>query len=336
MKRYFAVLLTLALLFILPIAASEAAANGEMLITSEKVTGKVNDVVTVDFYLYPNLPDGQKLESLSCTLKYDPELLTLGSVSYIIPEENLTTCLKGNCSIYRDYEDKENNKGIVLFAFADAFGVEQGGFWFRAEFRIEKEGASSFQLLGIEYSGLDGENHSVPYTLSDQKSVGGVSTPTPTPTPTNKPTTKPTSGNSTPTPATTATPTPATNSTPTSQATNSNAPSDTPAQQTTAVPTDTPDNNSGNGSNESGSAVPSDVPVIVVQETATPGSGEGQENTEKPDDNTDHDATKLQTEEPSSILDILVIAGIVLGIVALAALCFILFILFKKRRKTDD
>ena len=336
MKRSLAVLLALALLFALPIAASEAAANGEMLITSEKVTGKVNDVVTVDFYLYPNLPDGQKLESLSCTLKYDPELLTLGSISYIIPEENLTTCLKGNCPIYRDYEDKENNKGVVLFAFADAFGVEQGGFWFRAEFRIEKEGSSSFQFLGIEYSGLDGENHSVPYTLSDQKSVGGVSTPTPTttPTPTNKPTTKPTSGNTTPTPAATATPTAATNATPSSQSTNTTAPSDTPAPQTTAVPTATSDN--GSGSNETGSAAPTDALVIVVQETATPGSGEGQENVPKPDETPDSDATKLQTEEPSSILDILVIAGIILGIVALAALCFILFVLFKKRRKEDE
>ena len=329
MKRSLAVLMTLLLLLSLPIAASEAATNGEMLITSEKVIGKVNDIVTVDFYLYPNLPDGQKLESLSCTLKYDPELLTLGAVSYIIPEENLTTCLKGNCPIYREYEDKDNNKGVVLFAFADAYGVEQGGFWFRAEFRIEKEGSSAFQISGIVYSGLDGENHSVPYTLSDQ-TVGGISTPVPT----NTPTPKPTSPGKTPTPKPTSgstTPTPAETEKPTIQPTNTIAPSNTPAPQTTAAPTATSGN--GGGISETGSAAPSNVPVIVVEETPTPDSGE---NVSKNDATPEPDAAKLQEEEPSSILDILVIAGIILGIVALAALCFILFVLFKKRRKEDE
>ena len=72
MKRFFAALIALLVLLAIPTVASAAAEEGEMLISSEKVTGEVGSVVKVDFYLYPNLPDGRKLDSLSGTMKYDP------------------------------------------------------------------------------------------------------------------------------------------------------------------------------------------------------------------------------------------------------------------------
>lgn len=172
MKRLFAMLIALALMLALPLAFAQAVENGELLIASEKVTGAVGDIVKVNFYLYPNFPDTRKLDSLQGSMKYDPEFLTFGTINQVDEENNLTSLMKGKASYFQFHEE---NKGEVKFGFIDMYGVEEEGFWFQAEFRIEKEGATDFIFNGVQYSGVDSEYKAVTYTI-EPVSVGGVYT----------------------------------------------------------------------------------------------------------------------------------------------------------------
>lgn len=175
MKRLLSILIVLLLLAVPTLSAKAAgsAELGELLISSpEKVTGAVGDVVKVNFFLYPNLPDGRKLGSLSGSMKYDPEFVTLGAISQTDEENNLTSLMKGKASMFQP--NIEEN-GIMRFVFIDAFGIETEGFWFQAEFRIEKEGATDFVFNGIEYSGVDEEYKSVSFYI-EPVSVGGIYT----------------------------------------------------------------------------------------------------------------------------------------------------------------
>ena len=180
MKRFFAVFVTLILLFSMTLGITSAAETGEMLIASEKVTGTVGAVVEVEFYLYPNLPDERKLDSLSGMLKFDPEFLTFGTINLTDEEKNLSSLMNGKAS---NFQFHEKEPGEIRFAFSDAYGVDAEGFWFQAEFRIEKEGATEFIFNGISYAGLktikneDGSTtyNTISYTI-EPVSRGGIYT----------------------------------------------------------------------------------------------------------------------------------------------------------------
>ena len=154
MKRILSFLLVLAILVSIPAAASFADNEGELLITTdpETVTGAVGDVVKVNFYLYPNLPDNRLFDSIQGSLIYDAEKLTLGSINLEDEEANLKSLMKSKSPMWMPYEKE---KGTVNFAYIDAYGTNQQGFWFQVEFRIEAEGASAFIFNGIRYSGID-------------------------------------------------------------------------------------------------------------------------------------------------------------------------------------
>ena len=177
MKRILAVMIAAVLLLAVPILYSEAAGDaelGEMLIESIPVSGAVGDIVKVNFELYPNLPDGRKMDSLSGTMKFDSEFVTLGAINQVDEENNLTSLMKGKASVFL-YNPDDNDKGLIRFAFSDAFGIEAEGFWFQAEFRIEKEGATDFIFNSITYTGMDEEYKTVTYYI-EPKSVGGIYT----------------------------------------------------------------------------------------------------------------------------------------------------------------
>ena len=172
MKRFLAALTAIIFIFSLSIQSTLAAENGDMLITSEKVTGEVGDILKVEFYLYANLPEDRKLDSLSGSLKYDPEFLSFGTINQEDKDENLSSFMKGKVSSFQ-YNLVE--PGLIKFVYIDAYGVEAEGFWFQAEFRIEKEGATDFIFNGITYTGIDSEYHTVSFYI-EPVSVGGIYT----------------------------------------------------------------------------------------------------------------------------------------------------------------
>ncbi len=177
MKRIFALMIAAVLLLAVPILSGEAAGDeelGEMLIESVSVTGAVGDIVKVNFELYPNLPDGRKMDSLSGSMKFDSEFVTLGAINQVDEENNLTSLMKGKASAFQ-YNIDENDKGLMKFAFIDGYGIDAEGFWFQAEFRIEKEGATTFVFNGIRYTGLDEEYKTVSYYI-EPVAVGGIFT----------------------------------------------------------------------------------------------------------------------------------------------------------------
>ena len=178
MKRLLAIAISVLLLLAIPIASSGAAGSaelGELLISSETVQGSVGDMVKVNFYLYPNLPDGRKLDSLSGSMKYDPAFVTLGAINQVDEEANLTSFMKiGNRTVY-DFQHNVVEPGVMRFAFMSMYGAEAEGFWFQAEFRIEKEGATDFIFNGISYSGID-ESYKGASFYIEPVSVGGIYT----------------------------------------------------------------------------------------------------------------------------------------------------------------
>jgi len=183
MKRLLSILLVIVLLFAVPITSGEAAGNaelGELEIASEKVQGNVGDLVKVNFYLYPNLPDDRKLDTVSGSMKFDPEFVTLGAINLEDEEANLTTFMKvGKRTVY-DFQHNIVEPGVMRFAFMSVYGAEAEGFWFQAEFRIEKEGSTDFIFNGISYSGIDGSYKGVSFYI-EPKSVGGIYTEGETP-----------------------------------------------------------------------------------------------------------------------------------------------------------
>ena len=174
MKKTLACLLILALLLSLTLSLTYAEDRlGELLITSDPVEGNVGDIVKVNFYLYPNLPEGLKLESITCVIKFDPEVLKFGTINQFDDKENKESLMKGKASLF---QFNEPTPGELKLTFADGFGVDAEGFWFQAEFRIEKEGATDFVFNGFLYSGIDESYKSTSFYI-DPASIGGVYTP---------------------------------------------------------------------------------------------------------------------------------------------------------------
>lgn len=367
MKRFFAVLIALALLLAIPIVSSEAATAelGEMLIASEKVSGQVGDVLKVNFFLYPNLPDGRKLDSLSGSMKYDPEFVTLGAINQTDEENNLTSLMKGKAS---SFQSKIEDSGVFRFAFIDAYGVEKDGFWFQAEFRIEKEGATDFIFNGIQYTGIDDDYKTVSFYI-EPVSVGGIYTEgetvpedgaagetfeplepvidtpvpvTPTPKPSNNAqpvpvvSTLPTvdtdavTGNTgivTPPPAVTSMPV----TTPVPQGAITAVPAGDPSEQANdpvAEGSQAPDTDPGTeGNNPDQPSDPSKATSIpIVEEPTGSGTSTNPKNPSKVPSN----------GNGSSQTNSMLVVGIVIGIVAVLGLGALAIVLVLKRRKMDE
>lgn len=177
MKRILSWLLIAAILLTLSVSITVAENIGELLITSdpETVTGAVGDIVKVNFYLYPNLPDDRLFDSIQGALIYDAEMLTLGSINLKDESQNLISLMSSPKSKSPMWMPYEKEKGTVNFAYIDAYGTAEQGFWFQAEFRIEKEGASAFVFNGIRYSGIDQTRKPMEFYI-DPVQVGGVAT----------------------------------------------------------------------------------------------------------------------------------------------------------------
>lgn len=313
MKRVFAITLAaFLLLFMLPLRTTGAEERGELMITSETVSGAVRDVVKVNFYLYPNLPAERRLDSISGMLLYDSELLTFGSFNLTDEENNLDSLMNGKASLV-NYNPAE--PGVLRFAFVDAYGVEKDGFWFQAEFRIEKEGASAFVFNGFTYSCIDSENRSESFYI-DPVSVGGVHTegeavPTGA---AEQVTFAPLSPLIEETPGSGGQPVPVTSELPvySGNPQSTDAPTDTP--EPTEQPTDTPEPTDA----------PTDTPEPTQQPTETPAP------------------TGTPTEEPAAPepqnaafpMRMVLIAGIV-AVLALLALAIVLILIRKKRMEND-
>lgn len=174
-KRCFAWILILALAVLLLPATGVAATEGEMLLTSEPVEGAVGDIVKVEFYCYPNLPEGELLDSLEFSLSYDPEMLTFGSFNMRDEEKNLASMMYGKSAQPPMWNLKE--PGLIVLAWAELFGTDQQGFLFQLEFRIEKEGASDFLFNSVRYHTINGESYaSVASYYINPVHIGGVKT----------------------------------------------------------------------------------------------------------------------------------------------------------------
>lgn len=151
MKRKLAWLIILALILTFIPAVSNAADEGEMLITSDPIQGTVGEIVKVDFYCYPNVPEGEYLESLQFTFTYDPELLTLGSLNLKDDDNNLKSMLiLGKGAQWPMWNVKE--PGLLILAWSEPFGTEEQGFLMQLEFRVEKEGTCAFLFNSVQYS----------------------------------------------------------------------------------------------------------------------------------------------------------------------------------------
>ena len=180
MKRILAAMIAFVLVLAIPFASVEAAGNsekGELLITQEPETteGAVGEIVKVNFFLYPNLPDGRKLDSFQCTMKYDQSFVTLGAINQVDDEKNLTSLMKSKGPLFQYNIDQEN--GLLILGFIDMYGVESEGFWFQAEFRIEQEGATAFVFNNFEYTGIIGNgDYTAARYMIDPVSVGGLYT----------------------------------------------------------------------------------------------------------------------------------------------------------------
>lgn len=358
MKRFFAFVIALALLLALPLASSEAAEVGELLIASEKVSGAVGDVVKVNFELYPNLPDGRKLDSLSGSMKYNPEIVTLGAISQVDEENNLTSLMKGKASSFQYNID---DSGELRFAFIDAYGVEADGFWFQAEFRIEQEGATDFVFNGITYTGLDADYKTESFYI-DPVSVGGiftegqevpsdgaaeetfapltpaVNTPAPV-TPTPKP-----SHNSQTVPVTSSLPTYSAKPTASGVVTPGPAvtsmPMTTPApQESTPAPVETEPPAAAEDPERSEQPNPdAEQPVAVAEATEipvledTPAPVQAVEEPAGSEPAKENQAPAAQANQPNMAL----VIGVIIGIVAVVGLGALAIVLILKRRRMDD
>lgn len=368
MKRFLSAMMILVLLAV-PIVSAKAAGTaerGEMLISSDKQSVAVGDVVKVNFELYPNLPDGRKLDSLSGVMKFNSEFLTLGAINQIDEENNLTSLMKGKASNFQYKVDEE--AGTMSFAYIDAYGVEAQGFWFQAEFRVEKEGATDFVFNGIKYTGIDSKYKSASFYI-DPVSVGGlytegesvptdgaagetfapltpaVNTPAPV-TPTPKPSN---SGHDVPVTSTlpTYSPNPSSGSTGvvtpkpavTSKPTTTQAPSQTTEEPSTsaqagqtdaATPASSVDPDATPGSEtEPNSELPetTEATSIVVAEEP--------QDTEMPE-HPDNPTAVPSGENSEQQMNTLIVIGVIIGIIAVIGLGALAIILILKRRNMED
>lgn len=359
MRRLIAVLIVLALLLAIPLTVGEAAGTaelGEMLLVSDPICGEVGEVVKVNFFLYPNLPDGRKLDSLSGTMKFDPEFVTFGAISQVDEEQNLTSLMKGKAS---SFQYKVNESGELKFAFIDAYGVEAEGFWFQAEFRIEKEGATDFLFNSITYTGIDDNYKTVAFYL-EPVSVGGiytegqsiptdsasdatyapltpaVETPapvTPTPKPSNSHSVPQTSTLPTysakPTASGIVTPPPAVTSMPVT--TQAPQPSSAPTEESqTAAPEDPVAEATPVQNEETVAETPETTDAVVIPVAEEPETSSAPAATDGSPKETKSDGSGVQ--QPNMLL----VIGVIIGIVAVIGLGVLAIILVLKRRKLND
>ena len=157
MKRMLAVLLAALLICALIPSAAYAMDEGELEIVTdpETITGEVGQVVKVNFYLYPNLPEDRVLNSIQGVLLYDADMLTYGAIITKDVDENLKSFMEDGKSTMPAVNTSE--PGEIRFAYIDVYGWTGQGFWIQVEFRIEKEGACAFVFNSIRYSGLNQE-----------------------------------------------------------------------------------------------------------------------------------------------------------------------------------
>jgi hypothetical protein len=354
MKRLLSIVIALLLLAV-PVISANAAGSaelGELYIASETVCGEVGQVVRVNFELYPNLPEGEKLETLSGVMKYDREFVTLGAINYSDEEKNLTSLMNGKGSM-KEF-NINNDDGTLRFAFFDIYGVEAEGFWFQAEFRIEQEGAASFLFNGISYSGINVENNDYQNAQStsyyiEPVTIGGVYTegtevPTDEPEETYEPfvptVNTPAPVTPTPEPSNGGHNVPVTSTLPTYSVKPSASGIVTPPPAVTSMPvttpvpvekTEAPDPSGTNGENESS----------AVAEGNTSGStsplddvtGENIENI-TPDGPNNPNAYGKGTQNGQS--NTLIVVGVIIGIVAVLGLGALAIVLILKRRKLEE
>lgn len=340
MKRIIALIIISALL-LLPVLSTDAAESGELLISSEKVSGAVGDLVKVHFYLYPNLPEGKKLGSLQGYMKYDASFVTLGSVSQIDESANLTSWMKGRASKF----EYNNEPGCLKFGFFDGYGIEEGGFWFQAEFRIEKEGATDFVFNGIEYTGIDAQYNAVVYRI-DPVSAGGIYTEGQTvpadgaagetffpllpdmPTPTVKPTetVKPTA-----TAKTTANPTATAKATSKATATAKATPKTTATAKPTVKPTVSPTVTTAPAT-ETASPAPDTTPVDTAKTPSETPEIPASETPVQPVEPVKETPIEEKEENPNMLF----FTGMAIGGVALIGLISLLIVLILKRRRNNE
>ena len=350
MKRLLVVLIALTLLA-LPMLTSHAAETGELLITSEKVSGEVGKIVKVNFYLYPNLPEGQKLGSLQGFMKYDSDFVTLGAINQTDTEANLSSWMKGRASKF-EYNPEP---GLLRFAFFDGYGIEEGGFWFQAEFRIEKEGATDFVFNGIAYSGIDETYATVLYSIAPV-SCGGIYTEGQTvptmdphvtfaplnpemPTPTAASASPTSSGSAEATETAKTTPTATAKATATAKPSNGNSgtatakPSATPTPKPTATPA------AEKQSNAPTEQAPSTDITSVASDTPEPTTealSSAPVKASEPPKQPEQSPSVTEVGETEQQSNLLLLTGMTIGLVALIGLGAILTILILKRRKKEE
>lgn len=363
MKRFLAAVIVLLMIFAFPIASDSAADTtaklGELLITSQKVSGKVGDVVRVDFYLYANLPEGKKLDALEAIMKYDPNIIKFGAINQEDTENNLKSFMKGKASMFTP-NTKED--GIIKLAYIDGYGVEANGFWFQVEFRIESEGATDFVFNGIKYTGID-DTYKADSFYIEPVSVGGiytegqeeptngpveetfapltpaVNTPAPV-TPTPKP-----SHQSQPVPVTSSLPTYEAKPTPngvvtpqpavTSMPMTTNAGGDTAPQETDSAAQSVETTPEGNQDPiaELTTDAPTEPPLVVEEQTAAPAQQQN-EGTTSTEVSVDGSKTNEAVEEEPMNLPLVI--GVLVGIAAVVGLGILAIVLILKRRNMSD
>lgn len=363
MKRLVAVIVALLLICAMPIfpvtTAAAEAKLGELLITSEKVTGAVGDVVKVNFYLYANLPENRKLDTLTASMRYDPDVVKLGAVNQTDEENNLTSFMKGKASMFTP--NIEEN-GVLKFVFIDGYGVEANGFWFQAEFRIESEGSTDFVFNSLSYTGIDSSLKTETYYI-EPVSVGGIFTegqekpengpveetfapltpavdtpkpvtPTPKPSNSSKPvpvTTKLPTYSAKPAPSGIVTPGPAVTSIPVSKDSDGTNAA-TQAPETNQQNTETTPEAGTDPVAEIPGAETTEAPAAVIETTPAPNrEAEGTEQIL-----TSQQGGSTDTVEGEEGMNLPLVIGVIAGLVVVVALGVVAIVLVLKRRNASD
>ena len=362
MKRFLAAVIVLAMIFAFPIVSDSTADTtaklGELLITSQKVSGKVGEVVRVDFYLYANLPEGKKLDALEAIMKYDPNIIKFGAINQEDTENNLKSFMKGKASMFTP-NTKED--GIIKLAYIDGYGVEANGFWFQVEFRIESEGATDFVFNGIKYTGID-DTYKADSFYIEPVSVGGVYTEG-AEEPSNGPVEEtfapltpavntPIPEKTTPKPSHQAQPVPVTSSLPTYEAKPTPNGVVTPQPAVTSMPMTT---NAGGDTTPQGSdpaaqaaettpegnpdpiaelttEAPTEAPLVVEEQTSAP-TQQPNEGAASPDASADGSKTNEAVEEEPMNLPLVI--GVLVGIAAVVGLGIFAIVMILKRRNMN-
>ena len=176
MKRTLACLLIVLMLLLLVPTVSYAVDAGEMEIVTdpETIEGEVGEVVKVNFYLYPNLPENLILNSVQGVLLYDADMLKFGAIVTKDEEQNLRSFIEDGKSTMPAINTTK--AGEIRFAWIDVYGWKGQGFWFQIEFRIEQEGASAFVLNSMRYSALDKDTNKSNAFYIEPKQAGAITT----------------------------------------------------------------------------------------------------------------------------------------------------------------